>query len=254
MDTIMTRERTLKVTGYAEVLLPPDEVEILFYLRARDKSFTKAQQQAKVKFMRLTELVKMLQLPAAALQTLRLETQSDIKYRWFRSNGKEYSAYCQAKLTFHLEQELLQRVLYELSVSAEELPYVISYHLHEDVRAEAEANLLEAAAADARSKAERLSAGLGTKLGSIMHVEYNHGTDFQAMARKLGDAAAVRSRYDGILDMLMPLEEISPEPVAERRDVSIERQEQEMHEGMQGSHVPQPIKLQANVQVEWSFA
>ncbi len=252
MDTMMTRERTLKVTGQAEALLPPDEVEILFYLRARDKSFAQAQQKVKAKFQRLTNLASTLQLPALALETLRLETQPEVKYHWFRPNGKEYSAYCQAKLTFHLEQELLQRVLYELSVSVEELPYTISYHLRKDVRAEAEANLLEAAAADARSKTERLAAGLGTKLGSIMHVEYNHSTDFQAMAQKLNNAAAVRSRYDGILDALMPLEEISPEPAAERRSTPAEHQE--VHEGAQGSHVPQPIKLQANVQVEWSFA
>lgn len=254
MDTMMTKERTLKVTGHAEVSLPPDEVEILFYLRARDKAFRKAQQKVQDKFMHLTELVKTLQLPASALQTLRLETQPDIQYHWFRPNGKEYSSYCQAKLTFRLDQELLQRVLYELSVSVEDLPYAVSYHLREDVRAEAEANLLEMAAADARNKAGRLAAGLGTELGSILHVEYNHGTDFQAMAKKLDHAAAVRSRYDGVLDMLMPLEEISPEPVAERRDLSAERQEQDVQEGAQGSHVPQPIKLQANVQVEWSFA
>lgn len=254
METMMTKAHTLKVTGHAEASLPPNEVEILFYLRARDQAFTKAQQQVKAKFAQLTELVKTLQLPAAALQTLRLETQPDIKYRWFRPNKKEYSAYCQAKLTFPLEQELLQRVLNELSVSVEELPYAVSYHLREDVRAEAEANLLEMAAADAHSKAKRLAAGLGTKLGSIIHVEYNHGTDFQAMAQKLDHAAAVRSRYDGVLDMLMPLEELSPEPVAERRDLSAERQKQEVHAGAQGSHVPQPVRLQANVQAEWSFA
>lgn len=254
MNTMMAREHILKVTGHAEASLPPDEVEILFYLRVRDQSFMKAQQKVKAKFARLTDLVKTLQLPASALQTLRLETQPDIKYCWFRPNKKEYSTYCQAKLTFPLEQELLQRVLYELSVSVEELPYAISYHLRKDVRAEAEENLLEMAAADARNKAKRLAAGLGTELGSILHVEYNHGTDFRAMEQKLDHAAAVRSRYDGVLDMLMPMEEISPEPVAERRVLSAERQEQEVHEGAQGSHVPQPVKLQANVQAEWSFA
>lgn len=242
----MKQEHTLKVVGHGKVMLMPDEVEIVFFLQQTDKSFAKAQQSVKARFSQLEQMVLDFGLPRTALQMLAFETGKAMEHGIFRHKMKGYSCYCEAKLVFALDRGLLEQILMKLTASVEEMPYRIRYRLRDETVEKA--NLLGIAAADARRKADQLAKGLGTELGEIVNVEYNK-TQKLELPRYVADHHSF-TRFEGMMDMIMPWED-DKVVVNERRS---EEGGQPKHEGAEGSYVPQPIQLEADVKVEWSFA
>lgn len=241
-------EHTLKVVGHGKVELMPDEVEIVFFLQQQDKSFVKAQTKVKARFGELERMVADFGLPRTALQTLRFETGKAMEPGFFRAKMKGYLCSCEAKLVFDLKTGLLDAVLAKLAESVEEMPYEIRYRLR-DATIE-QANLLGLAAADARRKAEQLAEGLGTHLGEIAHVEYERAPHREVPHYAYcEERSCVRSRFEGVMDMIMPWED---EDVMHGGRRSKDSPEQK-HEGAQGSYVPQPMCLAAEVKVEWYF-
>lgn len=241
-------EQTLKVSGHGKVELMPDEVEIVFFLQQQDKSFVKAQAKVKARFGELEKMVADFGLPRTALQTLRFETGKAVEPSFFGTKMKRYLCSCEAKLVFALETGLLDAVLEKLAESVEEMPYEIRYRLR-DERIE-QANLLGLAAADARRKAEQLAEGLGARLGEIAHVEYERAPhrDFPYYAHR-AERSRVASHFAGVMDMIMPWEDEDVVHGGRRGDDGPGQK----HEGAQGSYVPQPVRLEAEVKVEWYF-
>ena len=242
----MKKEHTLKVVGHGKVMLMPDEVEIVFFLQQTDKSFAKAQQRVKVRFAQLEQMVLDFGLPRTALQMLAFETGKAMEHGIFRHKMKGYSCYCEAKLVFALNRGLLEQILLKLTASVEEMPYRIRYRLRDETIDQA--NLLGLAAADARRKANQLAEGLGTELGEIVNVEFNR-TQKLELPRYVADHHSF-TRFEGVMDMIMPWED-DKVVTDERRCLD---NEPPKHEGAEGSYVPQPIQLEADVKVEWSFA
>lgn len=224
------KEQTLKVSGHGKVELMPDEVEIVFFLQQQDKSFVRAQEKVKARSGELEKMVADFGLPRTALQTLRFETGKAMEPGFFHAKMKGYLCSCEAKL----------------AESVEEMPYEIRYRLR-DERIE-QANLLGLAAADARRKAEQLAEGLGARLGEIAQVEYERAPhrDFPYYAL-CEERSSVRSRFAGVMDMIMPWEDEDVVHGGRRGDDGPARK----HEGAQGSYVPQPVRLEAEVKVEW---
>lgn len=125
---------------------------------------------------------------------------------------------------------LLDAVLAKLAESVEEMPYEIRYRLR-DATIE-QANLLSLAAADARRKAEQLAEGLGARLGEIAHVEYGRAPHRDApYYAYCEERSRVRSRFEGVMDMIMPWED---EDVVHSGRRSKDSPAQK-HEGAQGS-------------------
>lgn len=143
---------------------------------------------------------------------------------------------------------LPRTALQTLAESVEEMPYEIRYRLR-DERIE-QANLLGLAAADARRKAEQLAEGLGARLGEIAHVEYERAPhrDFPYYAHR-AERSRVASHFAGVMDMIMPWEDEDVVHGGRRGDDGPGQK----HEGAQGSYVPQPVRLEAEVKVEWYF-
>ena len=226
------KEQTLKVSGHGKVELMPDEVEIVFFLQQQDKSFVRAQEKVKARSGELEKMVADFGLPRTALQTLRFETGKAMEPGFFHAKMKGYLCSCEAKL----------------AESVEEMPYEIRYRLR-DERIE-QANLLGLAAADARRKAEQLAEGLGARLGEIAHVEYERAPhrDFPYYAHR-AERSRVASHFAGVMDMIMPWEDEDVVHGGRRGDDGPGQK----HEGAQGSYVPQPVRLEAEVKVEWYF-
>lgn len=239
------RNHTLKVIGHGKAVLMPDEVEIVFFLQQRDKSFVNAQTKVKAKFEELEQLVATFDLPRAALQTLRFETVKATEPGLFRNKENGYLCYCEARLVFDLATGLLDTVLAKLTESVEDMPYQIRYRLRDE--SIEEANLLGLAAADARRKAEQLAKGLGAKLGQIAHVNCDRAPHLEML--RYADHQQVMSRFEGVMDMIMPWEDESVTKKQHRADDA----PNEKHEGVEGSFVPQPMHLEADVKVEWYF-
>lgn len=240
------KEQTPKVSGHGKVELMPDEVEIVFFLQQQDKPFVRAQAKVKARSGELEKMVADFGLPRTALQTMRFETGKAMEPGFFHAKMKGYLCSCEAKLVFALETGLLDAVLKKLAESVEEMPYEIRYRLR-DERIE-QANLMGLAAADARRKAEQLEEGLGARLGEIAQVEYERAPhrDFPYYAL-CEERSSVRSRFAGVMDMIMPWEDEDVVHGGRRGDDGPARK----HEGAQGSYVPQPVRLEAEVKVEW---
>ena len=101
----------------------------------------------------------------------------DPRYESYREND-EYKQrlagsdfYHGIKLEFRSDRELLGRVLYALAMSGLDPEFSLSYTVSDTEGAKNQ--LLSAAVADARAKAEVLCAAAGNTLGDILHINYS---------------------------------------------------------------------------------
>lgn len=90
--------------------------------------------------------------------------------------------------------------------------------------------------------------GLGTELGDIVNVEYEKTRKLE-LPHYMAERHSF-TRFEGVMDRILPWED--DEAVMDERRCLDDKKSK--HEGAEGSYVPQPIRLEADVKVEWSFA
>ena len=166
---------TIKVTGKGVLRLRPDTTRVSITLNGRHKDYSETVRRSTEDSEKLKDVLEKLGFKRTELKTLNFRV--DPRYESYRENDEYkqrlagYEFYHGMKLEFLSDSALLGRVLYALATSGLDPEFSLSYTVRDTEGAKNQ--LLSAAVADARAKAEVLCAAAGNTLGDIMHINYS---------------------------------------------------------------------------------
>ena len=170
-------DRTVSVTGTAEMSVSPDRVVV--YLQVLTRSNVSAD-EAKDLNANISDAV-MASLLAVGVNSSNIETSGFSvypEYDWTQDKGqvlKGYAASNSMQVTFSDIEEAGEIV--DAAVDSGALVSYINYELSTAKLNEYKAEVLSDASKDAKAKAESIAAGLGKSLGDIVSVsssDYNY--------------------------------------------------------------------------------
>lgn len=167
--------QTISSSGQATIKAMPDEVGIYVRIETRNKSAQIAKDEnAEISDAVLTELIKL------GLERSQISTQSYNEYPEYNwDNGKQeiigYVTNNQLKVLLKNNQVDKAGSVVDEAVNNGGLIDYISYELSDVKQSEYKKQALEAAASDAKEKAEATAAGLGKRIGKLVSVS---GNDF----------------------------------------------------------------------------
>lgn len=166
---------TIKVTGKGVLRLRPDTTRVSITLNGHHKDYSETVRRSTEDSEKLKDVLEKLGFKRTELKTLNFRV--DPRYESYRENDEYkqrlagYEFYHGMKLEFLSDSALLGRVLYALATSGLDPEFSLSYTVRDTEGAKNQ--LLSAAVADARAKAEVLCAAAGNTLGDIMHINYS---------------------------------------------------------------------------------
>ncbi len=172
----MTEQRTVQVTGAGLLKLKPDLCRVQLTLQGLERSYADALSRASRDSASLADAIAAPGFRRDELKTLdfsvdtEYESVQDDKGHW-RQEFRGYRFTQSLLLEFPVDNALLGRTLAALTAAPVDPEFHLSYGLRDPESAKAA--LLEAAVADARRKAELLTAAAGEKLGPLLHIDYS---------------------------------------------------------------------------------
>ena len=171
-------KRRITVTGQGKASFRPDTALVRAFVSARDVDYERAVSETETRYETLRGDVMAAGFKKSALKTESLSVQPRFESDEDK-NGKSarrFAGYeCRHALKLELEADsaLLAKLLAGLSSSRAKPEFSVDFSLRD--RKKAEAELLAAAAKDAKYKAEALCEASGTALGALLKVSAEDG-------------------------------------------------------------------------------
>lgn len=169
-------ERTIAVNGVGSLSLKPDWVIIGLELETKDENYERAMALSSDRIEELTRALAEIGFAEDALKTSALQVHTE-----YRSESDERGRYTQVfdgyvchssmKLAFSLDMKRLGETLSAIGACSAQPELNIAFTVKEPQSVNA--RLLNAAAANARGKAELLCAASGVTLGKLLRIEYD---------------------------------------------------------------------------------
>ena len=197
---------TIKVTGKGVLRLRPDTTRVNVTLNGRHKDYSETVRRSTEDSEKLKDVLEKLGFSRSDLKTLNFRV--DPRYESYRENDEYkhrlvgYEFYHGMKLEFRSDRTLLGKVLYALATSGLDPEFSLSYTVSDTEAAKNQ--LLSAAVADARAKAETLCAAAGNVLGEILHINYSMDEPnfaVRPMAKTMLRADMAANGAEGSFDM-----------------------------------------------------
>jgi hypothetical protein len=166
--------KTIRITGRGQIRVTPDKTRIMIALNDVCEEYAQALEKASKERATLQEVLRGFGFADSDLKTLNFNV--DPEYEGYQEDGiwkqkfKGYRYYHQLKLEFPSDNDKLGKVLYAMAASGLTPEFSIGFFASdpEAVRNE----LLADAVADAKAKAEALTAAAGVSLGEIQSIDY----------------------------------------------------------------------------------
>ena len=168
--------RIIKVTGTGNIRLKPDLMRLYITLSGREKEYARALERSSADTEKLRTLFDGLGFAREDLKTLSFtndpayEGYEDKHGNW-RQKLVGYEFRHQLKLEFSFDNERLGKILKKLSAVGLTPEFSIGYAVKDTEAAKNE--LIAAAVADARKKAEILAGAADLALGEIQTIDYS---------------------------------------------------------------------------------
>ncbi len=171
----MDRQRTIRVTGKGTVRLRPDQTRLTLTLQGTDEDYGAVLKKSAEDTETLRGVLGSLGFTADALKTVQFNV--DTVYEGYqdekgvyRNRFVGYQFQHTLKLEFPIDDALLGRTLYALAHCGAKPEFRISYALSDPESAKNA--LLSQAVKDARAKAKALTKAAGTRLGTLLSIDY----------------------------------------------------------------------------------
>ena len=185
--------RTISVKGEGKISARPDYIAVTLNLQSKEKEYAAAMDKADRDSEAITAAVTGAGFEKEALKTTNFNVRTEYEgYHDPEGNYRQrfagYAVTVGLTLGFDFDTARLAGVLGAIGDCGANPEIAIRFTLRdpEAVRRE----VLEAAAKDARSKAEILAAASGVKLGKLLNVEYNwHNAAFDSATSVTADNA-----------------------------------------------------------------
>ncbi len=191
-------ERTITVKGEATASVTPDRAELNLYLESQDAAYDKASEAAARDEKKLRAAVTAAGISPDALRTDSYNVGTSYEQERSADGSvknvfKGYICSHSLRLVFPLADGGLQKVLDALAGCEAKPRFDVCFTVAD--KQGVSAQLLAAACADAKQKAEILVAASGAKLGQLLRIEYGaNRPDFHSNARMSADGAAMMMR------------------------------------------------------------
>ncbi len=170
--------RTITVKGVGNVSATPDYVNINLNLESSSLDYEAAMEQAAKKIEYLTATLEMLGIEKKEIKTTNFNVRTD--YDSVKDKDGSYmrifcgfTCHHQLKIGFDFDTNRLAQVLSAVAKCLAEPELSISFTV-KDANA-VNRNLLASATANARAKAEILTAAANVSLGPLLSIDYNWG-------------------------------------------------------------------------------
>lgn len=169
-------ERIITVKGVGTAYVKPDQVEIRLSLAARNMDYDKAMALAAEQIARIKAAVEEAGFGKDCLKTTAFHVNT--LYNRIQDENRNYTTVFDGyecshtlKLVFDFDSARLSRGLNALAQSGVNPEIQISFTVKDPEAVNAQ--ILQAAAVNARQKAEILCAASGVKLGKLVTIDYN---------------------------------------------------------------------------------
>lgn len=168
--------KTITVKGVGRLSAPVDTVELRFHVQTKDRDYDRALEAAGRKLSALEGALGAAGFPAADFQTagFHVNTEYESVCDDKGSCRMEFSGYCcsyDQLLRFGFDPARLGEALAAAAASQAQPELQLQFTVKEPERLQAE--LLRAAAENARARAELLAAASGGRLGELQRIDYD---------------------------------------------------------------------------------
>jgi len=199
-------ERKITVYGKGEVRILPDTVVLQMTLTAEGGTYERAAQRGTLKAEQLTQALTEAGLPTEDLKTGRYNVSPRYSYQEKKRRLLGYTCQHGLEITFPYDLEVLDTVMQAVAECGAEPQLSVNFKVAD--RKRLEGDVLRAAMADARRKAELLCAASDAQLGQILTIDERWNSTGATLARpRVLDAAMVPSGT-GLAPQIKPDEEI----------------------------------------------
>lgn len=176
--------RTITVRGTGTLHRKPDWTEITMTLKSLDRSYIKSAEKASAQLGALLNALAGIGFDTDAVKTEDFSVSAEREGKQdkdgrFRNVFKGYACRQNLKLEFPFDTARLSEVIETISACTADPELDVNFTIHD--REKAADELLTAAAANARKKAETLTKAAGVTLGELVEIDYNCRTpDFHS--------------------------------------------------------------------------
>lgn len=198
--------KTIRVSGKGMIRLKPDTVRVTMTLEGMEPDYAAALKRSASDTERLRSAVQKAGFSREDLQTLNFHVQTE--YEGYQEDGVYrqrlvgYRFRHELLIEFPWDNDRLGEVLSALSDNALTPEIRIAYTVKD--REAAKNQLLRAAVADAKAKAEALAAAAGVKLSGIRHINYSIGENEFAVRPVMYAGAARKMLADNAAPEIVP--------------------------------------------------
>lgn len=184
------RPDSVTTQGTAELMVAPDQAEMIFGIEHRSKNLDDARDAAEKSVHALLEVTRRLGIPAERVDSTAIITRPEYRYD---EGDRQFAGYYVARhvrITLH-DIDLLGPLTdgaFEAGINTVEPPQLGVSNPREQYR-----RVLELAAEDARANAKTLATSLDARLGNVLSVTeqvVSGGVPPQMMMRASAEAAA----------------------------------------------------------------
>ena len=199
----MSMEREIRVTGKGKLKLKPDTISLLVGLTDQDIDYYESIRKSTEHSQELREAVEALGFHGTELKTLSF--RSDTVYVSYQDENDNswkqrfvgYRVTHEMKLEFPMDNELFGKVLQKVARLSGTPEFHVDYTVKDTDSAKNE--LLKAAVADSRRKAEVLTEAAGAGLGEILTIDYSWG-EIEFVTNPVSRLAEPMMAYDTLTD------------------------------------------------------
>ncbi len=198
--------RTIRVTGKGLIRLKPDTTRVTMTLEGTEPVYAKTLERSAADTARIRDALKDADFAGDDLKTLQFHVQTE--YEGYQEEGvyKQrlvgFRFHHELKVEFPCDNERLGRVFAALANADLSPELSVAYTVKD--REAAKNTLLAAAVADAKAKAEALTAAAGVKLLGIRHIGYSMHEDAFAVYPVNRSVMAAKACADGFAPEIVP--------------------------------------------------
>lgn len=170
--------RTIRVTGSGSVPVKPDTTSLRISFEGLYKDYEETVRQSAEKTKILRGAIEKSGLPGEALKTKDFSIQTEYEsYRDYNGDYKKrflgYKFYHRTQIQFPKDNEMLGRILYELSLCPVKVEFSIDYTVKDKDAVKKE--VIKLAVDNSREKAEIMAIAAGVSLGKVQSIDYSWG-------------------------------------------------------------------------------
>lgn len=169
-------DKTIQVTGKSELLVKPDTIRLLLYIKGIENTYEKALNQSTAAVEQLKKCFKGLGFSGSDLKTVSFGV--DTHYESYKENDSQwnkkfvgYKYNHRMKIEFPIDNKKLGQVVYELAHCRVNPEFNIHYTVKDQEIIKNE--LLSKAVIDSKIKAQILTQAIGVTLQEVVKIDYS---------------------------------------------------------------------------------